>query len=209
MKKNALVVREAASAYAHLGVTTGQLLTELVGEKAAQLCLEAGGLQELTRFSEAELCIRLGKSAGRKLSAALELGRRSLQPRERGATVRDAAEVYRIMRPRMAHLTCEEFHVMLMDARHRAIRTVRIAQGGVTACALTARDVFEPAIREAAPAIVAIHNHPSGDPSPSQDDVALTRRLEEAADILGIRLLDHVVVAEAGFTSLRASGRFA
>lgn len=206
MKKNALVVREAASAYAHLGVTTGQLLTELVGEKGAQLCLEAGGLQELARFSEAELVKRLGKVAGRRLSAALELGRRSLQPRERNVAIRSSEDVFRVMRPRMTHLTCEEFHVMLLDARHRAIRTVRIAQGGVSACALTPRDVFEPAIREAAPAIVAIHNHPSGDPSPSQDDVALTRRLEEAADVLGIALLDHVVVGEAGFTSLRSWG---
>src|SRR5690606_8458363 len=116
-------------------------------------------------------------------------------------------DVYRYARPRLAHLTQEVFHVLLLDTRHRLVADRRVAAGGLASCAIAPRDVFEPAIREAAPAIVLVHNHPSGDPTPSRDDVALTRRLADGARLLGLSLVDHVVVADGGFASLAEMGK--
>ncbi len=189
-----------------IGLVLGCAGPEPAHAAALRLLGRHGSLPELSRMSPSELSRAIGAARSARLSAALELGRRAVAPRPRGGHVRSAAEVYALVRTRLAHLTREEFHVLLLDARHRVVALRRVAEGGVSACALTPRDVFEPAIREAAPAIVAIHNHPSGDPSPSQDDVVLTRRLEEAADVLGIALLYHVVVGDAGFTSLRSWG---
>ena len=189
-----------------IGLVLGCAGPEPAHAAALRLLGRHGSLPELSRMSPSELSRAIGAARSARLSAALELGRRAVAPRPRGGHVRSAAEVYALVRTRLAHLTREEFHVLLLDARHRVVALRRVAEGGVSACALTSREVFEPAIREAAPAIVAIHNHPSGDPSPSQDDVVLTRRLEEAADVLGIALLDHVVVGDAGFTSLHSWG---
>lgn len=128
-------------------------------------------------------------------------------PRVRDISMGTPADVFRYTKPRLAHLTREVFHVLCLDSRHRLIADRRVAEGGLAACAIAPRDVFEPAIREAAPAILVVHNHPSGDPTPSRDDVALTRRIREAAQYLGISLVDHVVVADGGYVSLLESGK--
>jgi DNA repair protein RadC len=86
------------------------------------------------------------------------------------------------------------------------LREVVISQGTLTASLVHPREVFRPALREAAAAVVLVHNHPSGDPTPSREDREITTRLAEAGDLLGIPVLDHVVVAERGYASLRESG---
>lgn len=173
-------------------------------------CLLArhGSLPELARLAPAELA-RNGVGAARaaRLVAAFELGRRALEPRDRPIVLTRPEDVYRYARPRLAHLTQEVFHVLLLDTRHRLVADRRVAAGGLASCAIAPRDVFEPAIREAAPAIVFVHNHPSGDPTPSRDDVALTRRLADGARLLGLSLVDHVVVADGGFASLAEMGK--
>ena len=83
-----------------------------------------------------------------------------------------------------------------------------VSQGTLTASLVHPREVFRPALREAAAAIVLVHNHPSGDPTPSREDREVTRRLAEAGEILGVRVLDHIVIAETGFRSLREEGNF-
>ncbi len=146
-------------------------------------------------------------SPAARIQAAFELGRRALVPRTRLTTIATPLDVYQYARPRLAHLTREVFHVLLLDTRHRLVADRRVAEGGLAACAISPRDVFEPAIREAAPALVFIHNHPSGDPTPSRDDVLLTERLGQAAKLLGLSLIDHVVVADGGYASLAEMGK--
>ena len=174
---------------------------------AEQLLAAAGSVPELSRRTALELAPFVGRARAARLLAALELGRRSMAPRDRSVRLDGPADVYRFMRPRIAHLTREVFHVLLLDARHRLVADRRVAEGGLASCAVAPRDVFEPAIREATPALVFVHNHPSGDPTPSRDDVALTERLAEAARVLGLDVVDHVVVADSGFVSLAEMGK--
>ena len=167
-----------------------------------------GSLPELARCAPGELAAGgVGKARAARVAAALELGRRSLEPRDRSVSLCKPEDVFRYARPRLAHLTHEVFHVLLLDARHRLVADRRVAAGGLASCAIAPRDVFEPAIREAAPAVVFLHNHPSGDPTPSRDDIELTRRLAEAARLLGISLIDHVVIADGGYASLAEMGK--
>ena len=173
---------------------------------AEEVLAHHGSVAELARSSATELARRVGPARAARLAAALELGRRSLEPRERLLRLSTPTEVFRYARPRLGHLTREVFHVLLLDTRHRLVADRRIAEGGLASCAISPRDVFEAPIREAAPTVIFVHNHPSGDPTPSSDDIELTRRLGAAARLLGITLLDHVIVADGGFTSLAEMG---
>ena len=96
--------------------------------------------------------------------------------------------------------------MILLDARHRVLRSEMISQGTLTASLVHPREVFRPALRDAAAALVLVHNHPSGDPTPSAEDREVTARLANAGEILGVQVLDHIVVAERGYSSLREQG---
>jgi DNA repair protein RadC len=96
--------------------------------------------------------------------------------------------------------------VLLLDGRHRVQREVMASQGTLTASLVHPREVFRPALREAAAAVILVHNHPSGDPTPSREDREVTERLVRVGEILGVPVLDHVVVAERGYVSLREDG---
>ena len=100
----------------------------------------------------------------------------------------------------------ERFLVVLLDGRHRVLRQELVSQGTLTASLVHPREVFRPALREAAAALILVHNHPSGDPTPSREDREVTVRLMRAGEILGVPVLDHVVVAERGYCSLREDG---
>ena len=100
----------------------------------------------------------------------------------------------------------EHFWVVLLDARHRVLGTELVSQGTLTASLVHPREEFRPALRAAAAALVLVHNHPSGDPTPSREDREVTTRLARAGEILGVPVVDHVVVAEQGFCSLREEG---
>ena len=110
--------------------------------------------------------------------------------------------------PRLSHLTHEVFHVMCLDTKHRLLRDARVVEGGLTTCSVLPREVFAPALREGAAAVIFVHNHPSGDPTPSNDDLALTARLKQAGSVLGIKPLDHVIVGEGRYVSLVDEGHF-
>ena len=114
----------------------------------------------------------------------------------------DVFEVCRGLRVRRY----EEFHVLLLNARHEVLRRVLVSRGSLNASIVHPREVFRPAIIASAASMVLVHNHPSGDPEPSEEDVAITRRLAQVGDVHGITVLDHVVVAKGGFVSLRARG---
>lgn len=179
---------------------------------AAGLLNRHGGLAGLAAAGTAELACGEGvgpvKSA--TLVAALELGRRFATRRLRsGDPVRGPADVFRHFHARLRDARHERFLLVLLDGRHRMLREVVVSQGTLTASLVHPREVFRPALREAAAAIVLVHNHPSGDPTPSREDREITQRLAEAGELLGIPVLDHVVVAERGYASLREAGAFA
>ena len=201
-------------------LSDAELLATLLGcgtrgasalEVARGLIDSYGDLSSLGRAGAGELAALRGVGPAKAcaLAAALELGRRAQVPRQERVVIRASADVYAYFAPRIAHLRNEVFHVLCLDARHRLIRDVRVVEGGLTTCSVLPREAFAPAMREGACAVIFAHNHPSGDPLPSQDDLALTSRLKHAGLVLGIKALDHVVIGEGAYTSLVDSGQFA
>ena len=171
--------------------------------------LADGGLRALANTPLSVLCRRpgIGPAKASSLLAAVEIGRRlAAEPLGRGDPVRRPADVHRHFHARLRDALQEEFHVLLLDGRHRLVRASLVTRGTLTASLVHPREVFREALREAAAAVVLVHNHPSGDPSPSDEDRRLTERLVRAGELLGIPVLDHVVVAESGFASLRELG---
>lgn len=176
---------------------------------ATDLLDRHGGLQGLSRVSGRELgqSQGIGPAKSASLRAALEIGRRLAGRRLRaGAVIRSPSDVYHHFHPSLRDARQEQFLVILLDARHRVLRSELISQGTLTASLVHPREVFRPALRDAAAALVLVHNHPSGDPTPSAEDREVTARLASAGEILGVRVLDHIVVAERGFCSLREQG---
>jgi DNA repair protein RadC len=165
-----------------------------------------GGLLRLRRIGPVELLgeVRLRDAQAARLLAAVELGRRMMaaEQRERQRFLAPDAIAARLW-PVLADLAHEEFWAFLMTARMEEIRCVRIASGGLTQCSVLPREAFAPALVHAAPCIVFAHNHPSGDPTPSSDDHRLQLMLDEAGRALGIRVVDHLVIAADGFHSAR------
>ena len=173
---------------------------------AARLLAACGGLPGLPRAGPRDLAATsgVGPAKSAALRASLELGRRLAAGRlEAGAPIRGPEDVFRHFHPRLRHEEQERFHVVLLDGRHRVLRQRLVSQGTLTASLVHPREVFRPALREAAAALVLVHNHPSGDPTPSREDREITERLVRAGEILGVPVLDHVVVAERGYCSLR------
>lgn len=152
----------------------------------------------------------LGPAKAARILAALELGRRAAFTAlsEARTTVESFEDVAAWARPRIAALDHEEVWILSLDGRNGLRGARRIAQGGLHGCALTPRDVLRPALRDAATSLVLLHNHPSGDPTPSGDDLRMTRAVASACDVVGIHLLDHVVVARGGAASIRDLGAF-
>jgi len=173
---------------------------------AARLLDAAGGLSGIVRFSSPHSATELGvgRAAATRLAAALELGRRALveQTRVVREVVSSFEAVERWARPRLAALDHEEVWLLCLDGRNGLRSARRIAQGGAHGCALTPRDVLAPAVREGASGIVLVHNHPSGDPTPSPEDLAMTEAVARASQVVGIPLLDHVVVSRSGAASV-------
>lgn len=181
---------------------------EPVQRLAARLLAEHHGLRGLGRQPARALARARGVGAGKaaRLAAAFELGRRSQRPEPPPPRIRTSADVDALLRERLAHLEVEHFVALALDARHRVVRELWIAKGTVTACPVSAADVYRAVLREAAPAVLVAHNHPSGEPEPSAEDVALTERLVQAGELLGVRLVDHVVLAREGYASLADLG---
>jgi DNA repair protein RadC len=175
-------------------------------ERAARVLEESSGLAGLGRVGPHGLRDRAGLSPGEatRLGAAIELGRRTLARSigEGRPTIGGFEAVVAWARPRLAALEHEEVWMLALDGRNGLKSARRIARGGLHGCALTPRDVLHPALRDAASAIVLVHNHPSGEPAPSSEDLEMTRVLAVACDVVGVTLLDHVIVARGGASSL-------
>jgi DNA repair protein RadC len=177
---------------------------------AATLLNEGGpALGDLARRAPAELARTTGIGAAKasRVAAALELGRR-LQEDGRGERVRirAAADVYRYYAPRLADLPAEEFHVLALDTQSGVLRDLLVTRGLLNASLVHPREVFRGAIAEAAAGIIVVHNHPSGDPTPSADDRAATRQLVEAGRVLDVPVYDHVVIGAGRYVSFAEAG---
>ena len=149
----------------------------------------------------------IGEAKAARIAAALELGRR-LQEEGRGERprIRAPADVYRWFAPRLADLAAEEFHVLALDSQSGVLRDLLITRGILNSSLVHPREVFRGAIAEAAAGVIVVHNHPSGDPTPSADDRAVTRQLVEAGRIIDVPVYDHVVVGAGRYVSFAESG---
>jgi len=175
---------------------------------ADRLLRHAGGLGRLDRRLRGGADgLRPGLTAA--LCAALEIGRRAAaEPLAAGSPVRDAAAVYAHFRGRLPQLDREVFYVLLLDGKNRVQSEVHVSEGSLTAALVHPREVFGPAIRGAAAALILVHNHPSGDPAPSAEDAAITERLRQVGELIGIRILDHVVIGRGRYVSMAEEGRW-
>jgi DNA repair protein RadC len=177
---------------------------------ANQLLKVRGGVHGLARSTcdEVSQVAGIGRAKAAQIVAALELGRRMLghapAARVRLGTPADAAAY---LLPAYGARPVEQFGVVLLDAKHRVLKTTVLAVGTLNSTVVEPRDVYREAMLGTAAAIVAFHNHPSGDPTPSADDVELTKRLAAAGALLGIDLLDHIVLGDVRYCSLREMGR--
>jgi len=194
-------------------LTDAELVSLLLGRRdnvavAEKLMAAAGGLKSLLKDDAPHLSSTPGMSQKRAatLLAAAELGRRVQRADERRPRLRTPAEIYGYLAPALHGLRREEFHVLCFNSRNTLLQDVRVAEGTMNACPVDPREVFAAAIAARATAIVFAHNHPSGDPEQSSDDLRLTRRLFEGAQLLGIHALDHVVVGDSTFVSLLERG---
>ena len=177
------------------------LRTGMQGEnvlaQASRILTRFDGLPGLAKASYAELCRERGLSEAKacQLLAALELGRRSvsLSASER-PTISSPQDVANLLIAEMATLDQEHLRVLLLNTRNEVLGVPEIYVGNVNSSVVRPAEVFRPAIRENAPSIIVVHNHPSGDPTPSPQDVSITKDLISCGKMLGIELLDHVVL---------------
>jgi len=169
-----------------------------------------GGVTGMARVSFAELCgvKGIGGAKAAQVLAGIELGRRivSASP-EALPYVRCSDDIERLLRAEMVDLPQEELRVVLLNARSQLTGIRTASMGTADRATITLRDVFRAAVKENALAVAIVHNHPSGDPTPSPDDVTLTRQIVEAGRLLGIDVLDHIVIARGGYVSLREHGQ--
>jgi DNA repair protein RadC len=171
---------------------------------AVELLKRAGGLKALGQLSAQELQTvqGVGPAKAAQIKAALEVGKRiAAKPFATRLKVLSSRDVYVHYHSTLRELKKEVFMAVLLDGKNRVIREVLVSQGSLTVNIVHPREVFNPAIRDSAAAIVVVHNHPSGDPSPSPEDIELTKRLVATGEILGIKVLDHIVVGDGSYFS--------
>ena len=178
-------------------------------EVAIDLLAQLDGLRGLANRGLEELCaIRgIGPAKAAQILAAVELGKRVLaMPLTEGMRIQGSQHIFQHYYPLMRDLRHEVFKAVLLDAKHTIIRDFIVSQGSLTVSIVHPREVFNVAVRESAAAIIFVHNHPSGDPRPSEEDHALTQRLITAGEILGIRVLDHIVIGDGKYVSFADEG---
>ena len=175
---------------------------------AADALRDTGGLAALSRSTPREIAQVHGVGIARaaRIAAAFELGRRAVELVQHRAFVGQPADVYRCVAPRLAGLAQELFLAIGIDIRHGLLDIVEVARGTVHGVEVHPREVFRPLVRMAAAGAVLVHNHPSGDPTPSPDDIELTRRLSQVGELIGIPIVDHVVIGDRSYRSIMGDG---
>jgi DNA repair protein RadC len=199
-------------------LSNAQLLAILLrvgrqGSSAVQVGMDIleqlGSVGELAQCGIKELCQIPGVGAAKaaQLQAAFELGKRALAgPLTTGTKITSSRDLFNHYHPTLRDLRHEVFKVILLDAKHAILRDATVSKGSLTLSIVHPREVFILAVRESAAAVIFLHNHPSGDPTPSQEDRVLTARLVSAGEVLGIRVLDHLVVGDGRYVSFADQG---
>jgi len=178
---------------------------------ANQILALAGGTQGLTRLHRDQLAQLpgIGPAQASRVQAAIELGRRTLlAPARNRPRFMRPREIASYLLPQYGAHPVERFGVMLLDVRYRLLATRIISVGSIDSSIAHPREVFREALVAGAAAVVAFHNHPSGDVTPSKDDIALTDRLRQAGDVVGVELIDHLILADAEYCSMKESRIF-
>ncbi len=205
--------RERLRAHGAGALSAAELLALIIGTGTRGSSALAAGTAVLTRFgSLAHLAGApveelagvpgIGHATAMRILAALELGRRLLVPEPQRQVVRTAAEAAAVCAP-MRRLDREHFRVLMLNTRHELLDAVDVSVGGLASAPVHPREVFKEAIRRSAAAVILVHNHPSGHPEPSRDDVLITEQLRAAGRLVGIEVLDHLIIGERTFASLR------
>lgn len=178
-------------------------------EMANHLLKQFGGLAALKQLSVSELCSvnGIGPAKAAQILASLELGRRSLaQPLNLGLQALSSRDIYHHYHPLLRDMKRELFKLLMFDGKNRLIKEMTISTGSLSLNIVHPREVFKPAVRESASSVILLHNHPSGDPTPSPEDRELTRRLVKAGRIMGIKVLDHIVIGDGRYFSFADQG---
>jgi len=193
-----------------LVLRTGDAASKRSALDHARLLLDRfGSLQQLAAASLAELqqVKGIGPAKAAELQAVFEIARRfQTVPLRAGSRYSHPQEVYHHFCGRLADRKREVFLVLLLDSKNRLLREVQISEGSLTASIVHPREVFAAVVRESAAALLLVHNHPSGDPTPSREDREITVRLKEAGELMGVRVLDHIVIGAEGYVSFADRG---
>jgi DNA repair protein RadC len=183
------------------------------GENAVQvgqrLLQKFGGISGIHRAPFADLISQhgIGEAKAAQLKAAIELGRRlTLESPDERPTINSPADAAALVMYEMGALEQEHLRVMLLDRRNRVLEVAELYRGSTSSAQVRVGEVFREAIRKNASALIVIHNHPSGDPTPSPDDVALTRAIVQAGKMLDVDVLDHLVIGQGRWVSLKERG---
>jgi DNA repair protein RadC len=169
------------------------------------------GVHGLVRTRHDELCAipGIGSARAAQILAAVELGRRTMtRPVRDRMQIKSARSAAELLLPQYGNRSVEQFGVLLLDTKHRVLRTIVLSVGTLDASIVHPRDVFGAAAAAGAAALVLFHNHPSGDPKPSDDDVELTRRLAMVGVLMGIDVIDHLILADVRYYSFKEEGTF-
>lgn len=217
MQKSPLMVRETPAARLRTvgpqALSTMELIA-LVAKCSTTAAMDVltthrGSLRQIAAHPVATLQLAdgIGPAGARSIHAALELGRRmAAEERGEGSPVRWPRDVFELMSLKMEDLPVEEFHVLVLDSQHRLDRDITVTRGLLNSSLVHPREVFREAIAEKAAAIILVHNHPSGDPTPSPDDRVVTAKLIEAGKVLDIPVQDHVIIGRGRYISFAEAG---
>lgn len=179
---------------------------------AQNLLKEFGNLKAVAEASVEELMkIKgVGQAKATQIKAALELAKRLETPLDEGKKpgVKSPEDVVRLVKGELKDKKKEHFFVILLDTRNQYLGKEKVSVGSLDTSIVHPREVFKPALSVSAASVILVHNHPSGDPQPSEEDIKLTKRLVEAAEIMGIDVLDHIIIGDKNYLSLKAKNLF-
>ena len=198
---NALSTNELIAILLRTGVKGENVIT-----LSGKLLVKVGGLSGLPEASVSDMSDIHGISAVKacQVLAAVELGKRaaSANPEHR-PSISSPDDVNNIVGPEMSALTQEKLRVLLLNTKNRVMAMRDVYQGTVNSASIRVAEILRPAVRENCPYIIVVHNHPSGDPTPSPEDILVTRPLNQSADMMDIELLDHIIIGQQSFVSMK------